>query len=90
MQPPGGWEGTPLPGSLTFHNQWISVFSLNNGGVYHSCEVICLPSSCTVKATRSHSYCKDKNPAGRWSIIRAENTVGQWAELALLPVPPQI
>lgn len=88
-----GWKGgTPLPGSPNISQPVDSVFSLNNGGVYHSCEVICLLSSCTVKATRSHSYCKDKNPtlSGRWSIIRAENTVGQRAELALLPVPPQI
>lgn len=82
--------GTPLLGSPNMSQPVDSVFSLNNGGVSHSCEVIGLVSSCTVKAGRSHSYHKDKNPTlGRWSVIGAEDTAGQWAELALPPVPLQ-
>lgn len=36
------WVGReqPLPGSLSISQPVHSVFSLNNGGVYHSCEVI--------------------------------------------------
>lgn len=69
------WKGgTPLPGSPSISQPAGSVCSLNSGGVCDSCEVTCLLSSCTVKATRPHSHCTDTSPTlSGGSITRAEH-----------------
>lgn len=85
----GGWKGgAQRPGSPSISQPVGSVCSLNSGGVCDSCEVTCLLSSCTVKATRPHSQCTDTNPTLSGGSITGAEHRGTGQSL-LCSVPPQ-
>lgn len=74
--------GTRLPGSPHIPQAVGSVCSFNSGGVCDCCEVLCLLSSCTVKA--AGPILTVQTPHCWVDPSHGQNTEGHWAELALL------